>query len=149
MARRITLLIVSAFAGLALLAGPAAAAHEANNKFDMAATTAALPDADAVGISNFAAGSGRWSNHIRVSGLAPFTEYDWRGIGGGQDVSICTLVTDDRGRGTCRSDGNSFLGRTELRDAQTGEVVAQATASADDDNTVDDGEIERRGSNRF
>ena len=149
MARRFALLMISALAAVALVAGPAAAAHEANNRFDMAAASLTLPAADAVGLSNFAAGSNGWSNQIRVRGLAPFNAYDWHGIGGGRDVVICTVVTDDQGQGTCRSDVNSFLGRTELRDADAGEVVAQATASTDDDNTVEDGEIERRGSQRF
>jgi hypothetical protein len=149
MARRISLLIVAAVAALALVAGPAAAAHEANNRFDMAATTAALPDADAVGISNFSAGSNRWNNQVRVSGLTPSTAYDWRGIGGGQNVVICTVVTDGTGAGMCRSDVDSFLGSTELRDAATGDLVARATASTDDNNTVEDGEIERRGTQRF
>lgn len=148
MARRITLLMVSALAAVALVAGPAAAAHEANNRFDMAATTAALPNADARGISNYSAGNDGWSNSIRVTGLAPETAYEWHGVGGGNDVVICTVVTDARGTGTCHSDVNSFLGSTDLRDATTNEVVAQATASSDGNKTVEDGEIERRGTQR-
>ena len=148
MVRRTLMLVISALAAVALVAGPAAAAHEANNRFDMQATTAALPDADAVGGSNYSAGNEGWSNHIRVTGLSPHTAYEWHGIGGGNDVVICTVVTDARGTGTCHSDVNSFLGRTDLRDASTGEVVAQATASGDANSTVEDGEIERRGSQR-
>ena len=149
MARRITLLMVSAVAALALVAGPASAAHEANNRFDMAATTAELPTADATGLSNYSAGNDGWNNQVRASGLAPSTTYTWVGIAMGTASEICSFTTDEAGTGSCRSDVNSRLGATEIRLGDVaGPTVLRATASTDDDNTVDDGEIERRGTQR-
>lgn len=147
---RITLLIGSLLAAVALVAAPATAAHEANNRFDMEATTKALADADATGISNFAAGNSTWTNNVRARGLAPTTVYTWVGIAAGAASAICSFTTDAAGSGSCRSDENSRLGATQIRTGGVdGAAVLSATASTDDDNTVEDGEIERRGTRRF
>ena len=146
-ARRSALVALATVGILGLFAGQASAVHEATNLFDMAATAAA-PDADATGHSTYVAGTEGWRNAIRASGLAPETAYEWRGIGGGRDVVICTLVTGGDGSGSCASRENSFLGRTELREASTGSVVALAVDRQDADQRVDDGEIERRGTCR-
>lgn len=140
--------IAIAVSMLFLLAPAALAVHEANNLFDLAARDASLPDADGSGHSNYVAGNEGWRNFVKVSGLAPETTYDWRGIGGGNDVVICSLTTDATGSGSCRSDVNSFLGRTEVRDATTGVVVLDARDLEDENRTVEDGEIERRGACR-
>lgn len=142
-------LFVTALAAgaLVILAAPAFAVHEANNSFDMAATTAA-PSADATGISNLSSGNDGWFNRISASGLQASTTYDWRGIGGPNNVVICSFTTDTSGSGSCTSDVNSFLGRTEVREQGTQTLVLQATDRQDPDNKVDDGEIERRGTCR-
>lgn len=143
-----TLILALAIVGGAAL--PAAAAHEANNVFDMAATTAELPDADATGSSKFRSGNNTWKNDVWSTGLAPSTAYTWVGIAAGTASEICSFVTDASGNGGCSSDVNSRLGATEIRmGGVEGTPVLRATASTDDDNRVDDGEIERRGTNRF
>lgn len=148
MARRIVLFTLMALAAVTLVAGPASAAHEANNQFDMAAT-AELVDADATGISNYSAGTESWNNHVRASGLAPLTTYTWVGIALGTPSEICSFTTDADGNGECRSDVNSRLGATEIREGDVaGRTVLRAVASTDDNNTVEDGEIERRGMQR-
>jgi hypothetical protein len=132
-------------------AAPSAfAVHEANNQFDLAATAAA-PGADGWGYSNFAGGNDRWNNYVAVTGLAASTSYTWYGIAGSPPSAsaICSFVTDAEGDGECRSDVNSRLGRTEVRQTQTQTVVLQATDFQDEDNKIEDGEIERRGACRF
>ena len=136
-----------AAASLVVVAAPAFAVHEANNSFDMAATSAA-PGADATGISNFSNGNNGWFNRISATGLQPATTYDWRGIGGGNNVVICSFTTDASGSGSCTSEVNSFLGRTEVREQATQAVFLQATDRNDADNKIEDGEIERRGTCR-
>ena len=133
------------------ISAPAAlAVHEANNQFDLAATAAA-PGADGAGYSNFTPGNNGWNNYVAVEGLAPNTSYTWYGIAGNPATAsvICSFVTDATGSGDCRSDVNSRLGRTEVRQTETQSVVLQATDFQDDDNKVEDGEIERRGTCRF
>lgn len=132
------------------VASSAYAVHEANNQFDLAATAAA-PGADGAGHSNFISGDNGWNNFVRVDGLAPDTSYTWYGIAGSPPSAsvICSFVTDSEGAGECRSDVNSRLGRTEIRQTQTQTVVLQASDFQDDDNKVGDGEIERRGTCRF
>ena len=150
MARRTLVLMLLVIGAMTLVAGPAMAVHEANNRFDMTATTAELSQADAVGLSNFSAGNNGWSNQVRASGLMPNTSYTWVGIASGSPSSICEFTTDAAGDGECRSDVNSRLGATAIREGgTTGTTVLSATASTDDDNTVEDGEIERRGTQRF
>lgn len=130
------------------VAGAALAVHEANNQFDLAARDASLPSADGSGYSNYVAGTEGFKNFVEVSGLAPNTTYDWRGIGGGNNVIICSLTTASDGTGSCSSEVNSFLGRTEVRDASTGALVLEARDFQDEDQKVSDGEIERRGTCR-
>jgi hypothetical protein len=145
---------LATIAGVVLLmsmAAPSAfAVHEANNQFDLAATPAA-PGADGSGYSNFASGKNGWNNFVAVKGLTPATSYTWYGIAGTPPSAsvICSFVTDAEGAGECRSDVNSRLGRTELRQTETQTVVLQATDFQDDDNKVEDGEIERRGTCRI
>lgn len=128
--------------------GTAQAAHEANNKFDLAATAAA-PGADGGGRVNYVAGNEGWRNAVQVTGLTPNTSYTWVGIGMGTTMTnICTFTTDASGAGSCTSRVDPTLGRTEIRESATGTVVLRAAGSTDADNTVEDGEIERRGSNR-
>lgn len=136
----------------ALSAQPAFAVHEANNKFDMAIVAGAPDDADATGRSNFAAGNNGWDNAIRATGLEADTAYTWVGIAGNPPTAseICSFTTDADGAGDCTSDVNSRLGATELREGGVdGETVLRATASTDNGSKVDDGEIERRGTERF
>ena len=145
------LLTVAGAVVLMMTAAPAAlAVHEANNQFDLAAAAAA-PGADGGGYSNFVSGNNGWNNYVMVKGLAPNTSYTWYGIAGTPPSAsvICSFVTDAAGSGECRSDVNSRLGRTEIRQTQTQTVVLQATDFQDDDNKVSDGEIERRGTCRF
>ena len=133
-----------------LLSGSALAVHEANNRFNMRSVTAELPTADATGISSFAAGSNSWTNEVSTTGLAPETSYTWVGIAQGTASTICSFTTDTSGSGSCTSDVNSRLGATEIRTGdQNGTPVLRADASTDDDNKVEDGEIERRGTKRF
>lgn len=142
-------LTASALTGGLLLGstGVAHAVHEANNKFDLAATAAA-PGADGGGRVNYVAGNEGWRNAVQVSGLKANTSYTWIGIGGGATTTICSFTTDASGSGACTSRVDPTLGRTEIRETATGTVVLAAVASTDDDKVVDDGEIERRGSNR-
>ncbi len=151
--RNKALLSVAVGGGLAIAAlgaQPAFAVHEANNKFDMAVVDEGASGADATGRSNFAAGNTGWDNAIRATGLEPGTTYTWVGIAGGNANVICSLTTDDAGDGECTSDVNSFLGATELREGDVGgTTVLRAEASTDKDGKVDDGEIERRGTQRF
>lgn len=145
------LAMVLGVVSLMVMVGPSAlAVHEANNQFDLAATAAA-PGADGSGYSNFVGGNGGWNNYVRVEGLAPATAYTWYGIAGNPPSAsvICSFVTDAEGAGECRSDVNSRLGRTEIRQTNTQTVVLQATDFQDDDKMVEDGEIERRGTCRF
>ncbi len=128
-------------------ANAAFAVHEANNKFDLAATAAA-PGADGGGRVNYVAGNEGWRNAVQVSGLKANTAYTWVGIGGGATTAICSFTTDASGSGSCTSRVDPTLGRTEIRESATGTVVLMATGSTDDDKVVEDGEIERRGSNR-
>jgi hypothetical protein len=145
--RRLITTATLALAMVMMLGTAALAVHEANNQFDLAAT-GSLPEADGSGYSNYNAGTDGWKNFVRLSGLAPHTTYDWRGIGGGQNVIICSVTTDANGSGSCRSEVNSFLGVTEVRDAATGEQVLFARDFQDEDQKVSDGEIERRGACR-
>lgn len=144
------LAIVAGMGLVVLLAPNAMAVHEGNNQFDLAAT-AAVAGADGSGYSNLAAGSGKWNNYVSVEGLSPNTSYTWYGIAGTPPVAsvICAFITDAEGDGECRSDVNSRLGRTEVRQTETQTVVLQATDFQDEDNKVSDGEIERRGTCRF
>ena len=141
--------VVAALGLVAVLAPSALAVHEANNQFDLAATAAA-PGADGSGYSNFVGGNQGWNNYVSVEGLAPDTSYTWYGIAGSPPSAsvICSFVTDADGDGECRSDVNSRLGRTEVRQTETQTVVLQATDFQDEDNKVSDGEIERRGTCR-
>lgn len=149
MARRSIVLSFLALMALGLLAGPAAAVHEANNSFDMR-DVGALPDADATGLSNFSSGNNGWNNQVRATDLAPTTTYTWVGIAAGTASRICSFTTDANGDGFCRSTVNSRLGATEIRMGDVaGTPVLRADASTDEDNIVEDGEIERRGTQRF
>ena len=139
---------LAAVLALGVIAAPSAlAVHEANNQFDLAATAAA-PGADGSGSSIFASGNNGWNNDVKVSGLLPNTDYTWYGIGGGRTQAICSFITDADGSGSCSDDRNSFLGRTEVRETASQTVVLFAVGSTDDDNQVEDGEIERRGTCR-
>ena len=130
---------------MVLGAGSALAVHEANNQFDLAATTAAFPTADGSGYSNFIAGTSGWNNKVEVTGLAPSTSYSWYG---GPSTLICSFVTDTDGSGGCTSDVNSRLSTTDIRETSTNTVVLSAVDMQDGDQRVEDGEIERRGTCR-
>ncbi len=146
---RTTTLFLSIITMVLAMAVPAFAAHEANNKFDMAVTVAGPATGDATGISNYAAGQDKWVNHIAASGLLPMTDYTWVGIAAGTASAVCSFTTDAAGNGSCTSDVNSRLGATEVREGGVSGVgVLRAIASTDDNNTVEDGEIERRGTTR-
>ena len=136
---------VMAMGIIVLGAGSALAVHEANNQFDLAATTAAFPSADGSGYSNFIAGNNGWNNKVEVSGLAPSTSYSWYG---GANTLICSFVTDTDGTGGCTSDVNSRLSVSEIRETSTNTVVLRAIDMQDEDQRVGDGEIERRGTCR-
>lgn len=144
------LTLVAALGLVVMLAPNAMAVHEANNQFDLAATAAA-PGSDGSGYSNLSSGNNGWNNYVSVEGLSPNASYTWYGIAGTPPTAsvICSFVTDAAGEGECRSDVNSRLGRTEVRQTETQTVVLQATDFQDEDNKVSDGEIERRGTCRF
>ncbi|MDQ3646968.1 MAG: hypothetical protein M3345_08565 [Actinomycetota bacterium] len=127
--------------------GSALAVHEANNRFDLAAT-GSIATADGSGYSNYVAGREGFQNYVEVSGLAPNTQYSWYGIAPSGTALICTLTTDATGSGSCSSDVDSKLGRTEVRDTLTGAVVLSASDRRDADHIVSDGEIERFGACR-
>ncbi|HEV2769848.1 MAG TPA: hypothetical protein VGV40_06650 [Solirubrobacteraceae bacterium] len=150
----------------AALAVPAVAlaAHESNNRFDLAPTGSAPSEADGRGVSNYVAGASSeqnelWNSHVRVSGLAPNTRYTlWAENANDardpQDLAICSFTTDERGRGGCnRTKHNEpalAIARVRLGDESTfGAAVLEARrAPADADRKVDDGEIESVGGNR-
>lgn len=136
---------IAAMGIMVLGAGTALAVHEANNQFDLAATTAAFPNADGSGYSNFIAGNNGWNNKVSVTGLAPSTSYSWYG---GPSTLICSFVTDAAGSGGCTSDVNSRLSTTDIRETSTNTVVLRAVDTQDEDQQVEDGEIERRGTCR-
>ena len=139
---------LAAVLALGVIAAPSAlAVHEANNQFDLAATSAA-PGADGSGSSIFTSGNNGWNNRVEVTGLLANTNYTWYGIGGVNTQAICSFTTDADGSGSCSDDRNSFLGRTEVRETASQTVVLFAVGSTDDDNKVEDGEIERRGTCR-
>ena len=144
------LTLVAALGLVVMLAPNAMAVHEGNNHFDLAAT-AAVAGADGNGHSNFSSGNQGWNNYVSVDGLTPNTNYTWYGIAGTPPTAsvICSFTTDAQGEGECRSDVNSRLGRTEVRQTETQTVVLQATDFQDADNKISDGEIERRGTCRF
>ncbi|MDQ3672094.1 MAG: fibronectin type III domain-containing protein, partial [Actinomycetota bacterium] len=136
------------------VAAPAAfAVHEANNQFDLAVVSGTgVAGSDGSGSSIFIKGGTQggngpvWKNRVEVSGLKPNTMYTWVGIAMGTASSICSFTTDASGSGSCESDVNSRLGSTEIREGgTTGTPVLRALGSTDDDNIVEDGEIERRG----
>ena len=149
----ISALAVAIFA----VAAPAAfAVHEANNQFDLAVTATGPAGADGSGSSIFIKGGTQggngpvWKNDVRVSGLEANTTYAWVGIAMGTASMICSFTTDASGLGSCSSGVNSRLGSTEIREGGlTGIPVLRAVGSIDDDNKVEDGEIERRGTCRF
>lgn len=142
------LTVLAAVLALGVIAAPSAlAVHEANNQFDLA-STAAAPGADGSGSSIYTSGNEGWNNNVKVTGLLANTDYTWYGIGGGTTQAICSFTTDADGSGSCRDDRNSFLGRTEVRETASQTVVLFAVGSTDDDNKVEDGEIERRGTCR-
>ena len=140
-----------------VVAAPAAfAVHEANNQFDLAVTATGPAGADGSGSSNFIKGGTQggngpvWKNDVQVSGLKANTMYTWVGIAMGTASTICSFTTDASGSGSCSSDVNSRLGSTEIREGGlAGVPVLRAVGSTDDDNKVEDGEIERRGTCRF
>ncbi len=146
-----------AVAIFAVVAPGAFAVHEANNQFDLAVTATGPAGADGFGSSIFVKGgtndSGNgpvWKNDVQVSGLAASTMYAWVGIAMGTASSICSFTTDSSGSGSCSSGVNSRLGATEIRlGGVGGTAVLGAVGSTDDDNKVEDGEIERRGTCRF
>ncbi|MBA3382175.1 MAG: fibronectin type III domain-containing protein [Actinobacteria bacterium] len=147
---------VLAVAIFAVAAPAAFAVHEANNQFDLAVTATGPAGADGSGSSNFIKGGTQggngpvWKNRVEVSGLKPNTMYTWVGIAMGTASSICSFTTDASGSGGCESGVNSRLGSTEIREGGVAGIpVLRAVSSTDDDNKVEDGEIERRGTCRF
>jgi len=147
---------VLAVAIFAVAAPAAFAVHEANNQFDLAVTATGPAGADGSGSSNFFKGGTQggngpvWKNRVEVSGLKPNTMYTWVGIAMGTASSICSFTTDASGSGGCESGVNSRLGSTEIREGGVAGIpVLRAVSSTDDDNKVEDGEIERRGTCRF
>jgi len=147
---------VLAVAIFAVAAPAAFAVHEANNQFDLAVTATGPAGADGSGSSNFIKGGTQggngpvWKNRVEVSGLKPNTMYTWVGIAMGTASSICSFTTDASGSGGCESGVNSRLGSTEIREGGVAGIpVVRAVSSTDDDNKVEDGEIERRGTCRF
>lgn len=139
------------------VSAPAFAVHEANNQFDLAVVAGGPAGADGTGYSIFikggATGNGdgaAWENYVQVSGLAANTMYTWVGIAMGTASVICSFTTDASGAGSCSSTVNSRLGSTQIRLGGVGGTpVLSAVGSTDDDNKVEDGEIERRGTCRF
>ena len=147
---------VLAVAIFAVAAPAAFAVHEANNQFDLAVTATGPAGADGSGSSNFIKGGTQggngpvWKNRVEVSGLKPNTMYTWVGIAMGTASSICSFTTDASGSGGCESGVNSRLGSTEIREGGVAGIpLLRAVSSTDDDNKVEDGEIERRGTCRF
>lgn len=148
---------VLAVAIFAVAAPAAFAVHEANNQFDLAVVAGTgQAGSDGSGSSIFIKGGTQggngpvWKNRVEVSGLKPSTMYTWVGIAMGTASSICSFTTDASGSGSCESGVNSRLGSTEIREGGVAGVpVLRAVSSTDDDNKVEDGEIERRGTCRF
>ncbi len=146
----------------------ALAAHESNNRFDFKPTTAA-PGADGRGISNYLAGASTddnelWNSHVRATGLAPNTRYTFWAENNNDtfqpatvpmgDAAVCSFVTDNAGRGSCRRQKHNepalAIARIRVGDMNTfGAVVLEARRlPVDADRKVDDGEIESSGGKR-
>jgi hypothetical protein len=126
--------VLMATAGTAALivpALPAQAAHESNNKAELAGA------ATGTALVNYVAGreSEQWSANARVQGLEPGTyTYTVNGPAGIQQ--ICTFTADGRGSDGCSVSSIDLGGfaTAQIRDA-AGAVVAEGT-------------FERRGGNR-
>jgi hypothetical protein len=151
--------VALAAAAVAVLALPALAAHESNNRFDLA-PTATAPGADGSGFSNWikgqeqAAGQDVWHSRVSVSGLVPGTAYTFYAENATATIQtpVCALTTDARGDGSCSSRFHEepalAAARIRLGSANpTGTVVLMASGAevGAPDNKVEDGEIERYG----
>ena len=113
--RRLPLITSLCLIASGAFASTALAAHESNNHFNFK-PTAAAPGADGRGVSNYLAGASTkdnelWNSHVRVTGLAPGTRYTFwaennndtfQGTVPMGDKAVCSFVTDDAGRGSCR-----------------------------------------------
>lgn len=158
--RRVSALLVGL--GLALIAVPAGAAHNSNNRFDLKPPDAApgTPGvADGAGVSNYLFGQDRaqeqevWNTEVSVSGLAPGSYTLWA-EGAAGNWAVCNLIVDASGRAACsaRRHPEPALAFARVRTGAvapgtttpSGRVVLEAAGSpADADHGVEDGEIER------
>jgi hypothetical protein len=141
------------------IALPVRAAHESNNRFDLA-PTAAAPGADGAGFSNWikgqdqAKGQDVWHSRVTVSGLQAGTDYTFYAENAPATVqtAVCTLTTSSRGTGSCdarfHEEPALAAARIRLGNANPAGVIvlaATGTEVGSADNKVEDGEIERYG----
>lgn len=151
--------IVLAGLASAAIALPALAAHESNNRFDLAPTPAA-PAADGAGFSNWikgqeqAQGNDVWHSRVTVTGLQAGTDYTFYAENAPATVqtAVCVLTTSPQGDGTCdaRFHTEPALAAARIRLGDTNPagtivLVATGTEVGSPDNKVEDGEIERYG----
>lgn len=123
MARRITLLMVSAVAAVALVAGPAAAAHNGNNKAELSGSTGITGNA----IVNYSEGQGTFNGVTSVQNI-PDGAYTYTvSLNGNNPQVICTF-TATNGTGGCSEQDRPLAGfnMAEIRNA-AGAVVASGT----------------------
>jgi len=166
--RRLPLITSLCLIASGAFATTALAAHESNNRFNFK-PSAAAPGADGRGVSNYLAGASTkdnelWNSHVRVTGLAPGTRYTFWAENNNDtfqpatvpmgDKAVCSFVTDDAGRGSCRRQKHNepalAIARIRLGDMDVfGTPVLEARRlPVDADRKVEDGEIESGGGNR-
>lgn len=141
--------VVAAFSGTAL------AAHDSNNEFDLAPGPAGPTGADGSGYSNYNPDADTWDSRVDVSGLEPglYTFYaegpdpDDESITSKTPISVLEVMQGGQAQFvTASNHAEPALATVNVRAGNgvpNGEVVLTATASEDDNMSVEDGELER------
>ncbi len=120
--------VAAAFAALLVLAGAALAAHNGNNRAELAGAGGIT----GVAIVNYSEGQGDFNGNVSASGLMPNTSYSFYVAGAGAGtagVLICSGTSDAAGVFTCSAQHKPLPGfsRAEIRLGTTTTVVAMGT----------------------
>lgn len=154
-ARRLLVVVGTMAFMVAAFSGTALAAHDSNNKFDLAPGPAGPAGADGSGFSNYNSNADTWDSRVDVSGLEPGL-YTFYAEGPDPDDETVTSKTGigvlevmDGGQSqfvTSSNHAEPALATVNIRAGNgvpNGDIVLTATASEDDNMTVEDGELER------
>ena len=148
--RRALVMVAAALAVVGVIAPPALAAHESDNRINLADVTG--DGQNGRGYSNWNEKSDTWTSFIRVRGLTPGTIYTFYAEGTVNNLPsqtpVCVLRINEEGRGFCgaqyhEEEALAFARIREGNGNPLGTVVLEAAGSTDDDCRLENGEIER------